>query len=285
MTEVHKPLTQFSSQDIHRLEPAMKIGLLATLTPEGLPHLTMISTLKASSATQLSFGQFMEGRSKEHLQLNPRAGWLIMTLDRHLWRGKASFTHTARHGPDYDFYNNTPLFRYNAYFGIHTVYYLDLVVHSGESPLPMNAVILAALETMLARSLRAKKAKAQVLNPWTVGFLNKLDTLKFISYIRQDGYPEIIPCIQAQVADAEHVLFATSPSRDEFERIPRDAPLALFGLSLKMEDVLLRGRFLGLRRVGGVRCGALQSDWVYNPMPPIPGQIYPPLPLETITTF
>jgi hypothetical protein len=285
MSVVHKPLTQFSLHDIQSLEPAMKIGLLATLTPQGLPHLTMISTLKASSSTRLSFGQFIEGRSKEHLRLNPKAGWLIMTLDKHLWRGKASFTHTVKSGPDYDFYNNTPLFRYNAYFGVHTVYYLDLVEHTGEAPLPMNAVVLAALKTILARRMRGNQAQARALNPWTVGFLNQLDTLKFIGYLGQDGYSQIIPCIQAQAADAQHVLFAAAPYREEIERIPPDTTLALFGLSLKMEDVLLRGRYLGLRRVGGVRCGTLQVDWVYNPMPPVPGQIYPPLPLEAVTEF
>ncbi len=52
-----------------------------------------------------------------------------------------------------------------------------------------------------------------------------------------------------------------------------------------MEDVLLRGRYEGLKRVAGVRCGSMQVDWVYNPMPPVPGQIYPPLPLEPITGF
>jgi hypothetical protein len=278
-------LTQFSTDDIHSLEPAMKIGILGTVTPEGLPHLTMISTLKASSPTQITFGQFMEGRSKGHLRQNPQAGWLIMTLDRNVWRGKARFDHTTQSGPDYDFYNNTPLFRYNAYFGIHTVYYLDLVEQSGKAALPMNQVVLAAVKTMLARGLRRAKAMTQVLNPWTVGFLNKLDNLKFIGYIGADGYPVVIPCIQAQAADAEHVLFGTSVYRDELERIPTGAPLALFGMSLNMEDVLVRGRYEGLHRVGGVRCGSLQVDWVYNPMPPVPGQIYPELPLEPVAEF
>jgi hypothetical protein len=278
-------LTQFSTDDIHSLEPAMKIGILGTVTPEGLPHLTMISTLKASSPTQITFGQFMEGRSKGHLRQNPQAGWLIMTLDRHVWRGKARFDHTAQSGSDYDFYNNTPLFRYNAYFGIHTVYYLDLVEQSGKAALPMNQVVLAAVKTMLARSLRRTKAKTRVLNPWTVGFLNKLDNLKFIGYVGVDGYPVVIPCIQAQAADAEHILFGASVYRDEIERIPTGAPLALFGMSLNMEDVLVRGRFEELHRVGGVRCGSLLVDWVYNPMPPVPGQIYPELPLEPVAEF
>ena len=30
-------------------EPALKIGMLATVTPEGLPHLTLISSLKAGT--------------------------------------------------------------------------------------------------------------------------------------------------------------------------------------------------------------------------------------------
>ena len=119
----------------------MKIGILGTVTPEGLPHLTMISTLKASSPTQMAFGQFMEGRSKEYLRQNPRAGWLIMSLDKQVWRGKADFTHTAKQGAEYDFYNNTPLFRYNAYVGVHTGYYLNVVQQSGDSPLPMQKVV------------------------------------------------------------------------------------------------------------------------------------------------
>ena len=278
-------LTQFSPEDIHSLSASMKIGILGTVTPEGLPHLTMISTLKASAPSQMAFGQFIEGRSKEHLQLNPRAGWLIMSLDKQVWRGNASFTHTAKHGAEYDFYNNTPLFRYNAYFGVHTVYYLDLIAHSGKAPLPMRQVVMASIQTTLGRTIGRSKAGTRVLNPWTTGFLNKLNTLKFIGYIGEDGYPEVIPCIQAQAADEEHIQFAASVYRDEIERIPAGATLAVFGLSLDMEDVLLRGRYEGIRRVAGVRCGSIQVDWVYNPMPPVPGQIYPPLPLEPITGF
>ncbi|OGO37598.1 MAG: hypothetical protein A2W35_05565 [Chloroflexi bacterium RBG_16_57_11] len=285
MKPQNKWMNEFSKQDIASLEPAMKIGILGTVTPDGLPHLTMISTLKASSATRLSFGQFMEGRSKEYLRQNPKTGWLVMTLDRQIWRGSATFTHTARSGVDYDFYNNSPLFRYNAYFGIHTIYYLDLLAQSGVIPLPMNAVVQAALKTMLARSLPGKKSPPAVLNRWTMGMMNKLDNLKFLGYIGGDGYPVVIPCIQAQAADAQRILFSASVFSAELEAIPKGAPLAVFCMSLDMEDVLIRGNFTGLRRIGGLLCGEVQVDWVYNPMPPVPGQIYPPLPIVTVTEY
>jgi hypothetical protein len=209
-----QPLTAFSAEDIQNTQPAMKIGLLATVTPEGLPHVTMISSLMAYAPDQLCFGQFTEGLSKKHILTHPKVGFLIMSLNKELWRGKASYTHFSKSGPEYDYYNNVPMFRYNAYFGVHTVYYLDLISQSGKSPLPMNRIIFAAVQTMLARTLGLKPGKQAVLNDWTRAFLNKLDNLKFLSYVGSDGYPVILPAIQAQSLDAQHILFSTSVFKD-----------------------------------------------------------------------
>ncbi|MBN2472307.1 MAG: hypothetical protein JXN59_16400 [Anaerolineae bacterium] len=44
----------------------------------------------------------------------------------------------------------------------------------------------------------------------------------------------------------------------------------------------MRGVYRGVQRVGGFRCGALDVDWVYNSMPPVPGQIYPPVALNPV---
>lgn len=281
-----KPMTlsHFSEADIRALEPMLKIGLLATINPEGQPHLTLLSSLRASAPSQLTFGQFIEGLSKQFILERPKVGFLVMTLDKDLWRGKAAFTHTARQGPEFEFYNNAPMFRYNAYFGIHTVYYMDLIGHSGRQSLPMSRVILAAVKTMAARTLAGPKASRQVLNPWTRRLMNKLDNLKFVGYIGPDGYPVIIPAIQAQAAGGENILFSTGAYQEELEAI-LGSQVAVLGMSLQMEDVLMRGQFEGIRRHGGVRCGRVRLEWVYNPMPPTPQQIYPQVCLEPVTAF
>jgi hypothetical protein len=278
-------LTTFSAQDIESLLPAMKIGLLATLNPQGLPHITLLSSIIASSPAQLAFGQFIEGQSKKHILTQPKVGFLVMSLDRHLWRGKATYTHSARAGKDYDYYNNIPMFRYNAYFGVHTVYYFDLVSQTGREALPMNRIIVAALQSLLARTLARPLGAPAVLNPWTRSFLNKLDNLKFLAYVGADGYPELIPAVQAQCLDAGHVVFSTSVYQEELKAIPAGSSLAVMGMALTMEDVLVRGTYQGLRWVGGVRCGVVEVDWVYNSMPPVPGQIYPPQPITPVTKF
>ncbi len=282
MTYTH---TTFSEADIRSFEPAMKIGLLATVNPQGQPHLSLITTLKAASERQVVWGQFTEGLSKQYVRQNPRTGWLIMSLDRHVWRGKATWTHSAQSGPDYDFYNNTPMFRYNAYFGVHTAHYMDLVSHSGESALPMNRIIFAAVKTVLARSLARGRAPLPAMNTWTQAFLRKLDNLKFLAYVDTDGYPVIVPLIQAQAANPDEVLFALGAYDQDIRRIPAGCSAALFGMALSMEDVLVRGVYRGLQRRAGLLCGSLLVDWVYNAMPPVPGQIYPPLELQAVREF
>lgn len=283
MTRQH--LTTFSEEDIKSTQPEMKVGLLATVTPEGLPHVTMLSTVMACGPAQVCFGQFTEGMSKKHILNDPKTGFLMMSLDRKLWRGKATYTHSAKNGREYDYYNNVPMFRYNAYFGVHTVYYLDLVEQTGKSSLPMNRIIFAAIQTMLARTLGRKPGQAPVINHWTRAFLDKIDNLKFLAYVGPDGYPLIIPAIQAQSLDTQHVLFSTSVYAEELMAIPAGVPLAVFSMALTMEDVLLRGTYQGFRRLGGIKVGVVEVDWVYNPMPPVPGQVYPATEIRAITRF
>lgn len=279
-----QPQITFSPEEIQAFEPIMKIGLLATITPEGYPHLTLLSSLKANSDKSLTWGQFTEGISFSNVRGNPKIGWLIMTLDKDLWRGKGTFTHTQQSGKDFDWYNNVPMFRYNAYFGIHTVYFMDLVEQTGKQPLPMTLVIIGAIKTMIAKFFFRKQQKP-VLNTWTQSLFNKLDNLKFLAYVADDGYPVIIPVIQAQAAGSQHLIFSTGAFSSELRKIPKDVSMALFGMSLDMTDVLTRGTYKGLKWIGPHRCGVLEVDWVYSPMPPVPQQIYPPVPLEPVQEF
>lgn len=277
--------TEFTSEDMHALEPAMKIGLLATVNPQGQPHLTLISSLKAGSPSTVLWGQFTEGMSKEHVRQNPNTAFLVMTLDKQLWRGKARWTHSETGGPDFEWYNNVPMFRYNAYFGIHTVHYMDLLAHTGRGALPMGAVALAAVKTLLARRVAPAGRGRPVLNRWTQDFFNKLDNLKFLAYMDGDGFPWIIPIIQAQADGQERVLLSAGVYSRELEAIPAGSTVAVLGMALTMEDVLVRGVYQGMRRRAGVRCAGIDVDWVYNPMPPAPGQIYPPVELHGVTKF
>jgi uncharacterized pyridoxamine 5'-phosphate oxidase family protein len=278
-------LKSFNAEDIQSFEPELKVGLLATLNERNEPHITILSTLQARKPNELFFGQFAEGMSKANIRANPRAGFLIMTLDKNFWRGKAHFSHTATQGEEYDLLNNTPMFRYNSYFGIHTVFYLDLIEQSGKIPLPMGRVVTGAIKTIAAKTLSPIRNEKPVLNEWTRKLIDKIDNLKFIAYVDKDGYPQIIPVIQAQTFGRENLLFSTDAFGNELKQIPQGATVALFGMSFKMETVLLRGFYSGIQRRAGLECGGLQVNWVYSCMPPKSMQIYPEVPLEPVRDF
>jgi hypothetical protein len=112
-----------------------------------------------------------------------------------------------------------------------------------------------------------------------------MGNLKFASWVAPDGYPRIIPVLQAQPASRDRILFSPMAYGDEVEEIPRGSSCAVFGMTLKMEDVLMRGRYTGIRRICGVRCGVVEIDWLYNSMPPVPGQVYPPTELSAVRNF
>ncbi len=275
----------FSKDEMKVFEPAEKIGLVACVNPDGQIHLTLITSIMACRPDQLTLGQFCMGLSKWYMQLNPQVGFLIMTMDKRLWRGKARWTHKKTDGPEYEIYNDIPMFRYNAYFGINTVHYLDLVETYGEEKLPMGKIIPAAMTTKLAKGAATTGSEERILKPFAESLFNQLDSLKFIAYVGNDGFPIIIPAIQCQASDSRRIVFSTLPYYDELQAIEAGTRIAILGVNLKMQSVLVRGTFQGFKKYRLTTMGALDIDWVYNSMPPSHGQIYPEVELETVTEF
>ena len=278
-------LKEFDEQTIQAFRPAEKIGLVASINPEGLPHLTLITSIGAAGPRQVTLGEFCKGSSKSHIRKNSQIGFLVMTLDRRMYRGHARWTHLRQEGPEYEAYNNLPMFRYNAYFGINTVHYLDLIDLKGPDSLPLPKIILSALMTKAAKGGVASGERNRILTPFGEDLFNRLDALKFIAYIKEDGYPEIIPLLQCQAADSGRLSFSTLAYGRELAAIPENQTVAVFGMTMKMEDVMVRGIFRRAGRSRGISTGTVDIDWVYNSMPPCHGQIYPPVKLAPVTEF
>ncbi|WDP91974.1 MAG: pyridoxamine 5'-phosphate oxidase family protein [Desulfobacter sp.] len=277
--------TTFKPEEIQAFMPEEKIGIVASVNSEGLPHISLITSIRAAGPSQITLGEFCKGKSKENIQQNKKAGFLIMTMDKRMWRGKANWTHLKQDGPEFEAYNLMPMFRYNAYFGINTVHYLDLLETSAPEPLPLGRVIWATLLTRLVKGARALKEKQNPLNPFSKNLFNQMDALKFISWIPDDGFPVIVPVFQCQAADSGRIVFSSSVYKKELSAIPPGTTVAVFAMNMKMEDVLIRGKFSGLTRSRLITLGQVDIDWVYNSMPPCHGQIYPQIPVKPIVNF
>lgn len=275
---------RLDSRAIEAFEPDVKVGLVATKDPGGRPHLSLITSLSAKDESHLMWGQFTEGRSKEYPRERPEVGFLVMTLDRKVWRGTARWTRAQTEGPDHQAYNRRPMFRYNAYFGIHTVHHLDLVSVEGPRSLPI-AGMLAGHGLLSARRLLSGKSDRPALNHWSRKHMAAPLTIKFVSWVDEDGFPRIVPGVPCLPLGSGVLGLVPSVYGRELRSIPKGAQVAVFGLNLQTESVLVRGTLEGFSGLGPLSMGRLAIDFVYNSLPPLPGQIFPPLPLEPVTTF
>jgi hypothetical protein len=275
----------FSENDMKVYASGDKVGLLATINYEGLPHISLITTIQANGSKELILGEFITGSSKKFIQKNHNIAFLVMTFSRKMWRGKAAWTHLAKEGPEYERLNLIPMFRYNTYFGINTVHYFDLVEVSEPEPLPMAGIIREALKTMVGRrSLKTGKDE-HILRPFIEKMFNQITSLKFLSFIGNNGYPVLIPLIQCQAADSRRLAFSSGIYTDELKAIPVGSVVAVFCMNFAIEDILIRGTFNGFRKSLFGDIGTIDIEWVYNSMPPAIGQIYPELDLKPVTNF
>ncbi len=261
---------QLSKDMLVEFAKTIKIGLVATLDEFNKPHITVLSTIMGKGKNEMMFGKFVEGYSKEFILERPKSGFLIMNTDKEFWHGTMDYTYLKKEGEDYINYNNQPLYRYNSYFGINTVYYFKLREISDKANLPMSKIIFNAVLTMLFKG-KYKGHRKNVMNHWTRNFTAKLDTLTFISYINDDGYPVIVPVIQAQSASESRLVFRNQPYKEELSKIKSGQDVAILAFSMSMETVLLKGKFEGFDKLG---LGYLDVRRVYNCMPPVHQYIY-----------
>ena len=114
--------------------------------------------------------------------------------------------------------------------------------------------------TKLTKGFAATGRKDRILKPFAEDLFNQLDSLKFLAYVGSDNFPVIVPVIQCQAADSGRLAFYPMAFKNELLRVPRETMVAVFGLTMKMEDVLIRGVFQGFKRIMGLKLGTIDID-------------------------
>jgi hypothetical protein len=249
-----------------------KIGLLATIDSEGSPHITFISSIQPLGSDSLTAGQFCGGLSKQFFRERNNVGFLIFSPAMEIWRGRAVYEKTLCSGPEYELYNKKPMFRYNSYFGFGLIHYFKIADISAKDKLTMGQIVGGAIKTRLLKPFHSS-SKKEILNDMSREMFDQIDGLKFISYIDDEGFPVIIPAIQAANAGRDRIVFSMSPYGKELEGIPDQAEVAVLFVNLKMESVLVKGGYSKFR--GLLPFGMVEISRVYNSMPPQPRYIYP----------
>lgn len=274
-------MNKVNAKDALDLGNPFKIALVAMLDDKKDIHMTLLSSLMNKGEDKMMFGEFIVGGSKKYIYENPDTGFFIMNTNKEFWTGKMHFTHSTTEGEDYVHFNELPLYRFNTYFGVNTVHYADLIDITEKQPLNMGGIIANALKVSFLKSFLAGDKKKEVLRPWAQKFLAALAGLMFIGYVGEDGFPKIVPVIQAQSASSSRIVLTMKPYADMLTDLKDGARVAIYGMSLDMEGVLIKGTFTKSK----CDLGYVEIDTVFNPCPPKHGYVYPEVPNLPITEF
>lgn len=270
-----------TKEDRDKFAVTGKVGLIASVSPDGYPHIAFINTIQAIGDDEIIWGEFVHGLVKMNLNENPKAGFLVLNPEKEWWNGKAMQTRVRDSGPEHEHLNSAPLFRYNTYFGIGKVHYMKVYSFSGKQRLPLGKVIKGALLGKFIKPGVQASGKG-IAKGTTWKLMKDMTSLKFISFVDEDGFPVILPVVQASAKDRGRMIIPFSAYSEELGKIKPGAKAALYLCNLDLVTVLLQGTYLGTRKKGGVKYGLFDIEKVYNSMPPITGFVYPPQEMKIV---
>jgi hypothetical protein len=181
------------------------------------------------------------------------------------WRLRGHFLEFQKTGPYVDRQKSGPLLRYNAYTGIRNAGIIRLKDLRGEFRISRLQVLWEFFLAKAAGVGLAGRAGVRVRVPEPVRReFGRMVAVKVLSWIGEDGYPEVIPMLSMQPAGAGGFVGWRGGGR--MPSPPEGAPVAANILTFEAISYQAKGRWLGTPRAG-----AIEVAEVYAGGPPIPG--------------
>ena len=255
-------MNKISKEELTSIEKSGKLGIVGTIDNIGDPHLTLLTTLMPCSESEMVIGQYSKGSSMVNMRERTKCGFSIFGSDLSYWSGTMDFKYSKTDGPEHTKYNNMPMWRFNTYFGIYEVYYFDLVNITEKAVLDVASIGAGVQKSMMKKAVLASDEGEKILRHYAVKLFDGVTNPKFISYINEDGYPVVVPVIQAAQVNTNTIILSDEPCSELLAPLKAGARVAVMALSTALESVVVKGTFSGFQ--DGV--GTIAIDRVYNSM-------------------
>ena len=189
-------------------------------------------------------------------------GFLILTTDKYIWRGKAQpIVKQKVEGPSIEPTYSKP--------DVSQDDQVRVIETHGKERLRLAPIVVASLLTKYASSSLSPTLDQPILEPWAQELFNKADSLKFVSFIIEDGYPVIVPLFHGLARDGTTIDFTLRVYRKELGLLKPSQKIALFTLATDLEQILVRGSFQGFARNRCVILGTIHLEWIHKLVPQV----------------
>jgi hypothetical protein len=252
------------------LRGEMTPKFLATRSTAGIPNVVpCISLLPADDREDtLFFGNFLLRKTIKNLQEDQRLAILVVTPELKGWMLKGDFMEFQRTGRYVDLQKSSSHLRYNAYTGVRNAGLICVSQVEGAFSLSKLQVMKAYLLTRMAAFGRKNDTGTGpgggTIMPLAVRHeFARMAAVKCLSWVGQDGYPQVIPSLSLQPAGQKKLVCRKQA-----------------GLSFPAAGAMAAANILTFEAISyqvkgcwseSNRSGAIQVEAVYAGGPPYPG--------------
>ncbi len=245
------------------------IKFVATMGEDGYPNLAPILSTTAWDKETLCFVRFMAWKTKRNLEERKKVAVATMGFWRSL-EVLGEFEGFERSGEKLEFFNNQPIYRYNAYFGAGEVGVIRIKEEKASYPSQLWRAFQAK---MLASGNHFEAEKEVMPKPVLEKFMRVL-AVKFLSWIDKSGHPRVMPAMGAFPLSPDKI--AVCGNEELFSSLNLGAPLSLAVLFTEPGAYQVKGKFAGFESRLASKVAVIELDQSYSSSPPLPGErIYP----------
>jgi hypothetical protein len=238
-------------EQIDALHITETVKFICTADETGKVNVAPIISTDYYQEDTLIFGDFLMWKTKQNLLQDPRVAVLVVDQGLRYFKLRGTFLGFEEKGQAFDFMNNTPLFKYNAYTGVRSAGLIRIEAASGTRPISKLKMAGEFLWNAVQNSDYA-------MNPVVMEKYARLQSLKALAWMGEQG-PEVSPVTVIRVA-GDTMLFR-SPD------CPPAGPAALSVITMDPVTYQVKGQ---LERQNS-RC-LLRVEEVYAGGLPIPGR-------------
>jgi len=262
------------SEKTFQLFKKSPIKFVATVGEDGYPNLVPILSLTAWDKDTLCFVRFMVWKTRKNLEERKKVAVGTMGLFRTV-EVLGEFVGFEKSGEKLEFFNNQPIYRYNAYFGAGQVGVIQVEKEAGNYPSQLWRSFQARL---LASSFNHHSSSEKPVMPKPVfEKFSRILAVKFLSWRDEQGFPRLMPAMGAFPLSPDKI--AVLGNLKFFRSLTPGKELSLAVLFTEPGAYQVKGRFAGIESRGVGEYALIELEQSFSCSPPLPGErIYPSAP-------
>jgi hypothetical protein len=266
--------------DLSIFDNEKTLDFIASVNSDCTPHITVFNSVLKYNETTLMFGEYCRGISKVNLVKNKKAAIFALGPDGRYSMGTLTWKGKVNTGPEHELFNNIPRLRYNATYGFEWIHMLQ--VNDFTDGIRSDAVTYAEDEAFRAIVATVPAGTVPAMNFAARQLFDDTESVKMLSYIREDGFPQIVLLRQGKLSGTSTAVLEKAPVGGD---IPDDVQVTVisyvnrFGSSITVKGTVHR------KTISDKEIYILDIERVYNGNNPKAGYIYPVEPIEPVRIF